>query len=190
MDEQNTMQNNPETAAEAAAEPAASVPLKSKAAKIIRSIFIVCAVILLFNIVLILLFLPKTFATTSTDRQNAQAKSIFNAALSYEGELIEAGESYAFHTTIFNKNDDTGKDSALYQRMRYYYGEIDNLNFAVVADEEGNITGSVCSRGKITEKTLSNLQTYDQQRKYMSSFFTANKAVSSYGLGFDSPHFN
>ena len=115
----------------------------------------------------------------------ASAKSVYNAAAAYIADQYDAGNDVKLVTKIYNRSDDRANDP-VYQGMYPYCTDIGTMNFALIC-ENGAVTGTLFSFGKIEDEDLTQLQSYEEQRKLLSSVFTYKKAVSSYGLGIKPP---
>ncbi len=157
----------------------AELPKQKSSRSCLVSILIAAAVCACIGLFLINCVYRYT-AISKSRTMDSDAKRVFNAAASYMTDQYAAGNDVKIATKIYNKSDDRANDP-VYQGIYPYCTDIDDMNFALIC-EDGAVTGTLFSFGKIEDEDLTQLQSYEEQRKLLSSVFTYKKAVSNYGF--------
>ena len=113
---------------------------------------------------------------------NTAAKFTYLAATSYQNDLDERDQNYRLQTIIVNL-DSPDRNNEPHQKMRDYFRDaFDNYNYAIICDENGIVTGALCSRRPITEYDLTHLQSFDEMLKKNDRMFRKEDAVAYYGV--------
>lgn len=162
----------------------AELPKQKSSRSCLISILIAAAVCACIGLFLINCVYGYT-AHSKGQTMYSSAKSVYNAAAAYIADQYDSGSDVKLVTKIYNKSDDRANDP-VYQGIYPYCTDIGAMNFALIC-ENGALTGTLFSFGKIEDEDLTQLQSYEEQRKLLSSVFTYKKAVSSYGLGIKPP---
>lgn len=107
------------------------------------------------------------------------ARSTYNAAIYYQNELDEQNQDSRLQTTIVNL-DSPERNGDLHQAIRCVFNDSDRFNYAVICDENGIVTGALCSRRPITEYDLTHLQSFDEVLEKTDRMFRKEDSVGNY----------
>ena len=136
--------------------------------------------ILLFCVFMILFSSMLAFVGKSkVHTLNTEAKCIYNAAVNYQTDLDYADQDTHLRTVIIN-GQMPGDETEFHEGICGYYSDASRLWYAVICDENGQITDAMCAKRPITEEDLAHPQTYDEQLAYMSSMFQQKQTVGYY----------
>ncbi len=127
---------------------------------------IIAIIVLLFFIYIAV----AMYNFNSKSRRNhalAEAKSIYNAAITYQNDQYNNGKQYEFETAILNRTEER-ENNPLHKCICQYLFNADNYNYAIVCDEYGNVVSAFMSYYPISEKDLE----YPKENKRTSFFYS------------------
>lgn len=109
---------------------------------------------------------------------NYDAKAVYRAAVTYQIELEEQNLSPHFETMIVPCGE-VGAEGTLSYGICRYYSDSTKFWYAVVCDDNGNITETYCSREPLTQQDLTP-KTVEEQRKIAENIFSRNDLIGYY----------
>ncbi|MBP0988910.1 MAG: hypothetical protein J6S92_11605 [Oscillospiraceae bacterium] len=110
---------------------------------------------------------------------NSTAKYVYTAAVAYQNDLDLSDKPYQLETTIVNIAENR-TNNPLHQGIYPYFNDSEKINYAVICDETGKVTGALASRRPITEEDLAHPQSFEEQYAICNAWFRTDQPVGNY----------
>ena len=111
---------------------------------------------------------------------DSSAKSVYNAAKAYQNELCEQGLDPKLETVIVSPQDPRTEGTLAYG-IHPYYSDGDRYWYAVVCDENGNITAAYWCRTELTPEKLIP-PAHEDQLETAKSLFHRDELIGYYQI--------
>lgn len=110
---------------------------------------------------------------------NSTAKYVYTAAITYQNDLDLSDKPYQLETTIVNIAENRA-NNPLHQGIYPYFNDSEKINYAVICDETGKVTGALASRRPITEEDLAHPPSFEEQYAICNAWFRTDQPVGNY----------
>ncbi len=122
----------------------------------------------------------RTIAQDVYRSQESAAKSIYQSVKMWQYDQDAENAPYTVDTFIWTKGDAApDDDNSLLSRIFYYFNDAERCNFAVIADENGELSYVLVSRSEIDESELA-FPDRDKQFELALTMFGRDKAIACY----------